>query len=1273
MLHFAARARDWMWAGVWATAVGAVFAIGAQASAQEAEWIWLPNQTQEQVPVGTVAVFRKTFDLNEAPESAQMVLTADDKYDAYVNGRAVNRGDFRQLQQVDISSRLRRGRNVIAIRVTNERGGTAALAARVMIKQPNRGWASYSTNQSWKAHLKAPPLWSAPFFNDSRWPTAVSHGRLGETPPWDRDAESPAEETDQNDRFTISEEFEVRMVMSGEEIGSLIAMTFNEFGEVIVSQEQGPLLLLADSDDDGQLDKATVYCDQVKNCQGLLALNGDLFVTGDGPDGAALYRCSDTDNDNQLDQVTTVLKFKGGVSEHGVHGLTLGPDGYLYIVVGNHARPDVEYAKSSPHRTLYEGDLVPRYEDPGGHAVNVKAPGGVVIRTDSTGSKVERFAGGIRNAYDLVFNKEGELFVHDSDMESDRGAPWYRPTSLFHVIPGGEYGWRSGWAKWPDYFIDAVPRLLDTDRGSPTGAVVYDHFAFPARYHNALFLADWSEGRILAVKTKPAGAGYSADSEVFLKGAPLNVSDLEVGPDGSLYFITGGRGTFGALYRVTWRGEVPAAYTQISEGISQAIRQPQLHSAWARQKIAEVKEQLGEDWQTQLYGVAISAANPDAYRLRAMDLMNLLGPAPPESIIQRLAEDKSEAVRAKAAALMALHPTDALKKQLIEMLDDGDRLVRRKACEALARLEHDVPGYRILPLLASDDRLEAWSARLLLERQPVDTWRDTVLKSDDHRLAILGGLALLNADASDATEETARAVIERYTTALQSFISDRDFVDMLRVMQVAVIRGDLPKDSLSALRSELEQEFPAGNPIINRELMRLLAHLKANGPLNRYLAYLESDAPAQEKVHVATHLRFIDEGWGPGQKLDVLRILEQLRQSEGGGSYSHYLANVSTDFARTLNKEDSYQVFKQAEQWPGAALGAMFNLPPELSTEQIQGIIAMDRRLSESEDSANKRLRVGIVAILARTSDTEAMKYLREMWESEPERRASAAMGLAQAPEDPNWPYLMRSLHLLDGESAIEVLTKLQQVRKAPAESEYLRQAILCGLRNNGPGAMEAAKLLAFWTGEQPAPEGAGWKESIQAWQGWFAKKYPNKQPAELPTSTVESRYELDELLEFLASEEAQQEADVRHGEAIFAKAECSKCHRFRGKGESLGPDLTSIAKRFTRREVLQSILYPSHVISDQYATRVVQLEDGRQLTGLLATGPGDEMLILNSKGEKLSFDKSEIERTKLSAVSSMPEGLLNELELQDILDLFQYLGVNKPAQLAKQPAAVRK
>src|SRR5439155_23352162 len=61
---------------------------------------------------------------------------------------------------------------------------------------------------------------------------------------------------------------------------------------------------------------------------------------------------------------------------------------------------------------------------------------------------------------------------------------------------------------------------------------------------------DWASGRILAVHFIPSGASYQATFETLVSGKPLNVTDVEFGPDGAMYFITGGRGTKSALYRV---------------------------------------------------------------------------------------------------------------------------------------------------------------------------------------------------------------------------------------------------------------------------------------------------------------------------------------------------------------------------------------------------------------------------------------------------------------------------------------------------------------------------------------------------------------------------------------------------------------------------------------------------------------------------------------------------------------------------------------------------
>jgi len=130
------------------------------------------------------------------------------------------------------------------------------------------------------------------------------------------------------------------------------------------------------------------------------------------------------------------LRFTGELGGHGPHGVTLGLDGMLYVVVGNESQLRGAVSRRSPYQFAYEGDLHPRRQDSLGHGESSSAPGGTVIRVGVDGSRPETFAGGIRNAYDLVFDQNGELFIHDSEVESDRETTWYRPTSVYNVTAG---------------------------------------------------------------------------------------------------------------------------------------------------------------------------------------------------------------------------------------------------------------------------------------------------------------------------------------------------------------------------------------------------------------------------------------------------------------------------------------------------------------------------------------------------------------------------------------------------------------------------------------------------------------------------------------------------------------------------------------------------------------------------------------------------------------------------------------------------------------------
>ena len=112
---------------------------------------------------------------------------------------------------------------------------------------------------------------------------------------------------------------------------------------------------------------------------------------------------------------------------------------------------------------------------------------------------------GYRNSYDIAFNSEGELFAYDSDMEWDMGMPWYRPTRAVHATSGSDFGWRSGTGKWPTYYVDSLPPMVNIGPGSPVGVTFGYGAKFPAKYQKALFLCDWTFGTIYALHLEPHG------------------------------------------------------------------------------------------------------------------------------------------------------------------------------------------------------------------------------------------------------------------------------------------------------------------------------------------------------------------------------------------------------------------------------------------------------------------------------------------------------------------------------------------------------------------------------------------------------------------------------------------------------------------------------------------------------------------------------------------------------------------------------------------------
>ena len=123
----------------------------------------------------------------------------------------------------------------------------------------------------------------------------------------------------------------------------------------------------------------------------------------------------------------------------------------------------------------------------------------------------------------------------------------------------------------------------------------------------------------------------------------------------------------------------------------------------------------------------------------------------------------------------------------------------------------------------------------------------------------------------------------------------------------------------------------------------------------------------------------------------------------------------------------------------------------------------------------------------------------------------------------------------------------------------------------------------------------------------------------------------------------------------MFHDAQCVSCHRFNAKGESVGPDLTNVSQRFQKKEILESIVYPNQVVSDQYASQIVTA-GGKTYTGIVAKNADGSLTVLQSDARKVQLKADEVEDIQPCKVSAMPEGLANRLSLEQIGDLFAYL-----------------
>jgi hypothetical protein len=598
---------------------------------------------------------------------------------------------------------------------------------------------------------------------------APKKGPAGETEPVEKPYELP--------ELTMPGGFKAELVYAvpNKEQGSWVAMTFDDKGRVIASDQSGGLyrVTLPWTSDAKQVKVERLGIDFGES-HGLLYAFDSLYCVvnkAKGKHATGLYRLRDTDGDDQFDKIELLKKLEGR-GEHGPHSLVLTEDKRgIYFNAGNHTKLPEGITRYSVPNVWDEDHLLPQQPDGRGHAANIKAPGGWICRIDPEGVSWELISIGYRNQYDIALNADGELFAYDADMEWDLGMPWYRPTRLNHVTRGSEFGWRTGTGKWPEYYPDSLGAVINLGPGSPTGAVFGYGAKFPAKYQKALYLLDWTYGTLYAIHLKPQGASYVGEREEFVVGKPLPLTDVEIGPDGAMYFIIGGRGTQSAMIRVSYHGRAstdPVEYRSKSGAKARALRNDleAFHGVRNRFAVGAAWRYLGHADRTIRFAAraAIEAQPVERWRER------LFSETDPQTVITgavALARTGDESDKAKTL--------EALDKIGFTSLTADQRLELLRAY-SLVFIRMGKPS----------DEYAAWLAKRLDAHYPNPDSRlnrelSRVLVYLDSPSAITKTLNILASAKSDLDEDTKRLIerSDRYGAAINALYENGPQTDQI--------------------------------------------------------------------------------------------------------------------------------------------------------------------------------------------------------------------------------------------------------------------------------------------------------------------------------------------------------------------------------------------------------------------------------------------------------------------------------------------------------------
>lgn len=964
----------------------------------------------------------------------------------------------------------------------------------------------------------------------------------------------------------------------------------------LLAQRPNSIRLLVDTNRDGVYDRATTFADGLTFPQGALWIYDSLYVMSP----PSLWRFTDHDGDGiaeEREELVTGFDFTGNAAD--VHGPFLHPNGRLFWCHGRkgYAVPDND-----------TGEIL------------LRGKGARVWSSQLSGGEVEAFAGGgMDNPVEIDFTDEGEIL---GTVNLFYGRP--RGDTLTHWVHGGVYPRHDQAQAIEDLprTGNLLPEVYDYGHVAVSGLCRYRSGRLNPSWKDQWIVSHFNTSRLTRTRLVREGSGFlAAETEEILKVTrpDSHLTDVLEDHNGDLLIIDTG-GWFrngcptshlakpevaGDIYRLSRKGEPyrPPVYPDWESMTSEAV------SAFLDDDDAWVRERAG------------------------LELAGRGDPAIPE--LKRILRTPSSPPRAKQNAVWTLaklrfsETTDLI----LEALKDPDPGVRQAACNALSVT-------RTWQSVAANEPAER---EIELERNRTITGALTSLvRGDEPRVARQAAVAL----GRMAEARAVGALIGRLGRAGSDRMLEHSLI-------FALIEIDDPDAVADALTSE--------NPAVISGVLRAL-HAMPSGKLEilQVLPHLDAeDARLRETAvelailhpewDAALANRFFEwEDFNEARLATLERIIAALISHPPIQDFLTALLNSETPEKRDLGlrllaNAPDLRIVPAWEPVLGSFLRP--DAPAGLRDLSLQALAADpgDRFRTElnalTADSALPRITrlraaraaASQEAVLTEPAFALLLEILRE--EKDTTARAEAIAILNTAP--------------LTAERRILVAQTAD--RFTPVETPALLQ-IFRALRSE-----EEASSLATALVQSPAFASIDTERLEQIF-----RPFPESFSAHLAEAIAATRNDaaaraakIDALLARFEG------ADPLAGKLVFesGKGSCLVCHRIGELGGEVGPNLSTIGRIRSPRDLFESILFPNESIARDFSTYEVTRNNGAStLIGLIESESANSLTLIDPAGGKHRIPHSEIgTRTELP-LSLMPPGLDQSMTPEELRDLVAYL-----------------